>query len=99
MRYIKFYGNAGYCGTDYEDYEAFDDSVEDKELDDISSDKIRDWGEGYEYLATSCFDEDDYATEEDAETAREELIESYWEDCEDGWVEVSEEEYLENKED
>lgn len=95
MRYIKFFGDAGYCGTDYEEYEVFDDTVRNKELDDISEDKIRDWGEGYEYLALQGFDEDDYDSEEDMEEAKADLFQDFWENCTDGWIEVSEEEYLE----
>ena len=27
MKYVRFYGNNGYCGTDYEEYVAFEDDV------------------------------------------------------------------------
>ena len=37
MCYIKFYGNTSFYGTDYEEYEMFENSIVDSELDDESS--------------------------------------------------------------
>lgn len=96
MKYVKFYGSAGFCGTNYEEYEAFEDSVTEEEIQEISNDKGQNNGEDYEYLATQGYDEEDYDSLEDFEEAQQMAIESYWEDCEDGWVYVTEEEYYEN---
>lgn len=99
MRYIKFSGNAGYCGTDLEQYEAFEDSTTNEALDEYAGDLAHEHGDGYEYLATQGIDEDDFDSEEDYEYALEEAQDNYWADVYCTWTEVSEEEYLENKED
>ena len=52
MKYVKFYGSAGFCGTNYEEYEAFSDDVTEEEIQEASNDKGQWNGDGYEYLAT-----------------------------------------------
>lgn len=99
MRYIKFSGDAGYCGTNLEQYEAFEDSITDEELDEYADDLAHDLGDDYEYIAMQGIDEDDFDSEEDYEYALEEAQENYRADVYCIWTEVSEEEYLENKED
>ena len=96
MRYIKFYGSAGFCGTDEEVYDLFLDETTDEELDDVAEEKYRELGESYEYLATQEYDEEDYETVEDFEEALDQAIEWYWEDVYVGWEEVTEEEYRDN---
>lgn len=97
MRYIKFRGNAGYCGTDLEQYEAFEDSMTNEALDEYASDLAHEHGDGYEYLATQGIDEDDFDSEEDYECALEEAQDNYWADVYCTWEEVSKEEYEENQ--
>ena len=36
MKYVRFFGNNGYCGTDYEEYVAFEDDISENEIDDMS---------------------------------------------------------------
>ena len=96
MRYIKFFGNAGFCGTSVEIYDLFLDEMTDEELNDLADEKYQELGELYEYLATQEYDEEDYDTQEDFEEALNQAIEWYWEDVYVGWKEVTEEEYKDN---
>ena len=96
MRYIKFYGSAGFCGTDFEEYDFFLDEFTDEELDDAAETMRQQFGESYEYLADAGYDEEDYPTVEDFEEAVNQAIEWYWEDVWVAWEEVTEEEYRDN---
>ena len=96
MRYIKFYGNAGFCGTDFEEYDFFLDEFTDEELDDAAETMRQQFGESYEYLATQGYDEEDYDTEEDFEEALDQAVEWYWDSVWVAWEEVTEEEYRDN---
>jgi hypothetical protein len=96
MKYIKFFGSAGFCGTDEEVYDLFLDGITDEELDDTAEEKRRELGESYEYLATQGYDEEDYDIEDDFEEALDQAIEWYWENVSVGWEEVTEEEYRDN---
>ncbi len=96
MRYIKFFGSAGFCGTNEEVYDLFLDETTDEELDDIAEQKRGELGESYEYLADAGYDEEDYPTVEDFEEAVNQAIEWYWEDVYVAWEEVTEEEYYDN---
>ena len=96
MKYVKFYGSTEFCGTNYEEYVAYPDETTEEEIQEASNDMGQCNGDGYEYLATQGIDEEDYETLEDFEEAQAMAIESYWEDCSDGWVYVTEEEYYEN---
>lgn len=90
MRYIHFYGSAGYCGTDYHDFQVFDEDTEDYELNQISEDIAYDCAQSYSYLHTGW--EGDFENEEDEEM--------YYEDamgyC--GWAELSKQEWEDLKE-
>lgn len=98
MRYIKFWGGTPFCGTDYEEYEVFEDSITDDELDNISADKSTDNAASYEDLERDySIDRDDYETEEAYEDALAEASEEYYAESSGGWEEVTEEEYNENK--
>ncbi len=38
MRYIHFFGNNGYCGTQYDEFMTFDDTTPDSIIQGISED-------------------------------------------------------------
>ena len=87
MKYVRFFGNAGYSGTDYEDYEAFDeDDLYDGVIDEESAERAYDNAENYSYLME---DYDDVLSEKDIDSYYENALEN----C--GWEYVSEEEYKE----
>lgn len=88
MQYIRFYGSNGYCGTEYEEYEVFDDDVTEDEINLTSIDFAYDNAETYEYAARGW--DQDWESEED----RAEYYENALEHC--GWDYISEEEYKEN---
>lgn len=83
MRYIKFSGGTDYCGTEFEDIQAFEDSVTDSELDEQAEEMARENGESYSYLHTGW--EDEFEDEDDEE--------AYFAGCYCNWEEVSYEEY------
>ena len=102
MRYIKFSGDAGYCGTTFEHYEKFEDSEALKEdsldteyLDSYLEDLIHDNGESYEYLATGQIHRDDYDSLDEFEEALGQATEDFWGSCSGTWEEISKEEYEE----
>lgn len=90
MKYVRFYGNNGYCGTDYEEYVAFEDDVSEKEIDNMSNEYAYENAEDYEYMKDAWSPE--YVSEEDEDWYYENAMES----C--GWNYCSEEEYRENTE-
>ena len=97
MKYYRFFGNAGYSGTDYEEYFVFnDDTISTEQLEDIADGERQQLGEGYEYLATSGMYEDDYDTLEDFEEAIAQEEEWFWENVWVSFEEVTREEFLEN---
>lgn len=87
MRYIHFFGDAGYCGTDYHCFDVFPDSTSNEVLDALSADMCYDNADSYEYLYT---DWGDFESEEDRET--------YYSNTNSFWKEVSQEEYDKLKE-
>lgn len=87
MRYIRFFGDAGYAGTDYETYHVYDDNRTDEELDQISEELGHLNGEDYAYLHTGW--DEDFADEEDEDM--------YWQDVTWNWEEVTKEAYNEWK--
>lgn len=90
MKYVRFYGNNGYCGTDYEEYIAFEDDVLEEEINNISNEYAYENAEDYEYMKDAWSPE--YVSEEDEDWYYENAMES----C--GWNYCSEEEYRENTE-
>ena len=78
MKYVHFFGSNGYCGTDYNEYECFENNVTEEEIEEYSTEFAYLNAESYEYMVSSD-DVDEYY--EDAL--------SY---C--GWEYCSEEEYL-----
>ena len=78
MKYVHFCGSNGYCGTDYNEYECFENNVTEDEIEEYSTELAYLNAESYEYMVNSD-DVDEYY--EDAL--------SY---C--GWEYCSKEEYL-----
>ena len=91
MRYIHFWGNAGFAGTDYDKLATFPDDTPDSHIQEYSDELAGDNAETYEYLATGW--EGDFESEQERE--------DYYEDalCSCGWTEVSKEEYKTLQED
>lgn len=94
MKFIRFWANTDYCGTDSEEYAAFEDFVTEAELDEMSEEFTVSIAETYEYLAMDWGDEFE---EEEDENEREERRDDYYNSCSGGWEYVTKEEYLENK--
>lgn len=88
MRYIHFFGNTGYCGTDYHYFNEYTDDFPDAILNQISEDYRIDNASSYEYLATGW--DDDFEDDEEEE--------AYYAEAEGYWEEVSKEEYEKLKE-
>lgn len=88
MRYIKFIGGNGYCGCDIEEYELYDDSVTDEELDLVAEELARENGAMFEYVATGWGDR--FESEEEEE--------DYYNSCWCNWEEITKEEYEEMEE-
>lgn len=88
MRYVRFYGNNGYCGTDYEEYVAFEDDVTIQELDEYSHDLCYENAETFEYMVTGWGESWESAEDE----------EEYYENALEygGWEFVTRVEYEEN---
>lgn len=100
MRYIQFYGGTPFCGTDYEEYEAYEDTVTDNELDEEADERARMNAESYEDIENDyAIYPDDYDSEEEYENACAEAYDEYYSESGGGWREVSEEEYKEFAED
>ena len=93
MFYVKFMYDTPYCGTDGEDYEAYEERPHNAELDEEAAERARINAESYEYLVSGWDDENfEGLTEEE----QEEAVNNYYADCYGGWVEVTQEEYEEN---
>ena len=98
MRYIKFFGCTQFCGTDFEIYEAFEDSITDNELDLISDEYTFENANEFEDIEVDySIYEENYDTEEEYLEARDEASEQYYSECYGDWLEITEEEYNENK--
>lgn len=89
MRYIHFYGDAGYCGTDYHIFDTYPDDTSDTQIENDSDDHRRNNASGFEYLETGW----------DGEFEDEEAYEAYYENATGYWDELSEKEYEQLKED
>lgn len=97
MRYIKFMCDTPFCGTDLEEYVAFEDGYTDEQLDQYAADLARENGEAYEHIEVDySIYREDYDTEEEYEEAWFEAESEYYCECTGDWEEVSYEEFLEN---
>lgn len=88
MKYVKFFGNNGYVGTEYEYYEVYDDNTKDAFIDQESIEYAYDNAETYEYLERGW--DDQWYSQEDED--------NYYENALDhcGWTYISKEEYKEH---
>ncbi len=89
MKYVHFSGSNGYCGTDYDEYVAFEDDCSENEICEYSDELAYQCAESYESTAT------DWATGFETEDDREAYYEDAMSYC--GWNYCSKEEYEENK--
>lgn len=97
MRYIKFYGATPFCGTDFEDYEEFEDDTTDEYLNEEAASRAYDNGGMYENIETDySICREDYDSEEEYESAFSDASDEYYAECTGDWEEVSYEEFLEN---
>ena len=90
MKYVRFFGNNGYVGCDYEDFLAFsEDEYDEEELENMSLEYAQENAETFEYVARGGY-YDSWESPEDEE--------EYWETACDycGWEYITEEEYKEN---
>lgn len=90
MFYYKFITNTPYCGTEAEEYYAFDEKPTEQELEEIGEEFCRSNAESYTHLVTG-WDNDDLSEEE-----LEEELSYYYDNCEYSWEEITKEEYEEN---
>jgi hypothetical protein len=95
MRIIKFYFDNGYCGGHQEECFIFESSMSDSAIDGSMLEEFNEYCNDYAYLAQGYpWEVEDggyYDTEEEA--AEDE--ESYYQDCEYGWEEITIEELKE----
>jgi len=87
MKYVRFYGDNGYCGCNYEEYISFEDNITEEEIEAYSNDIAYQNAESYEYMLTGRMD---WENEDERESYYEDAL-SY---C--GWEYCSKEEYIEN---
>lgn len=88
MRYFKLMASTLYVGTGNETYVALEDSpTVEREVEQLAQEFCFDNAQDYEYLVENeAYEEDDVS----------DLLDSYYEECDYSWIEVSETEYLEN---
>ena len=96
MRYIKFYGGTPFCGTDYEEYEVFEDNITDEYLDEEADDRSRSNAESYENIGVDYgIYEEDFDSYDEYEEALCEASDEYYAESYGHWEEISKEEYEE----
>ncbi len=91
MRYIHFFGDNGYCGTDYHEFREFEDNTPDSEINSLSDELADDCAQTYSHLATG---QGDTFESEDEE---QEYYENAVSNC--GWEELDRETWKQMKED
>lgn len=87
MKYVRFYGSNGYAGCDYEDYDCFNDDVNEDLIIEIATERAYENAESYLYMIK---DKENLTEEEEADYYAESLEYS-------GWEYITEEEYYENE--
>ena len=85
MKYVKFHGETGYCGCDFDEYEKYDDNVTEEFLNEVLDDMVHENGESFEYCATGWGNSWESEEEED----------EYYENCSGSWEFITKEEYEE----
>lgn len=91
MKYVHFYGSTMYAGTDYEDFNMYDDNVSEFMINEESNEYAYGNADTYSYLATGW--DSDFESEEEEE--------NYYSDCLDycGWEYITQEEYYDATQD
>lgn len=87
MRYVKFWGDNGYAGCDWEEFQQVDADTTDEELDTMAGDLAYDYAESYEHVAEGYDMDEGWESEEDED--------EYYQNIDYGWKYISEEEYRE----
>ena len=59
MKYICFFGSNGYVGCEYEDFEVFEDTVSNLEIDEYSLNLAYENAESYAYLLGEVTEEEE----------------------------------------
>lgn len=94
MRYIKITGGTCFCGRDFEEY--LETNMTDEELDRYCAEAAYENASMYENIELDYgIYQEDYATEEDYETAIDEATEEYYDEAYADWEEITKEEYEE----
>ena len=86
MKYIRFWAETEFCGTDEESFEDFEDNVTEEELDEYAEDRGIQNAESFEYLATGW--DEDFENDDERD--------NYYASCSWGWEEISKEEFEEH---
>lgn len=99
VRYIKFSGGStAFDGMDFEEYRAIGLSVTDEQLSQMAVNYAEDNAAQYLHIEVDyCIYRENYDNEEDYRNELEEAEEDYYENIWSDWIEVSKEEYLENR--
>ncbi len=89
MKYVHFYGNAGYGGTDYNIYMKFEDDTSCDIIDEYSEEYALNCAESFAYL------EHGWGKSWEDEEQEEVYYDNVFENC--GWEYVSREEWEEHE--
>ena len=92
MIYYKFSAETPYCGTDHEEYFAYEKQPTEQELTETANEICLQNAESYEYLITGWDDEN---FEDISEEEQQELLDNYYADCSCHYQQITEEEYNE----
>lgn len=92
MRYIKIEGGTAFCGCDFEEY--LETDMTDEELNRYCAEAAYDNASMYENIERDySIYQEDYATEEEYETAIDEATDEYYGEAYADWEEITKEEY------
>lgn len=92
MVYYKFLATTPYCGTDHEEYLAYEQQPTVEELIETADTICLENAESYEYLVTGWDNENIEGEDEDIV---QELLNNYYADCSCVYQRISQEEYNE----
>lgn len=98
MIYVKFYALTGFCGTDAEEYWAFEKEQNEETFEEILNELIYETGDSYFDLERFGYvsDREEYDSEEEYEEAYAQAEALYWEDCTGNWSYTTREEWEDN---
>jgi hypothetical protein len=94
MQYIKFWGNTGYCGTDYEEFVKYEEDRSEQYLNDRAYELGRENAEGFEYLV---FGWDGPDMEEYTQDEVDDEIQMFYENIDYGYTVLTEKEWYEEQ--